>query len=60
MNINEILKLKGRAYVDGMIQWIKDNFKDTLGDDVKLLEQPGGLEKIHQKYFIKNVQKLDF
>ena len=33
-----------------MIDYIKANFAETLGDDVNLLDRPDGLEIIHSKY----------
>lgn len=33
-----------------MIAFIKQHFEDYLGDDMKLLEQPGGLKMLARKY----------
>ena len=33
-----------------MVQFIKTHYAQTLGKDIELLDQPGGLEKLHKKY----------
>ncbi len=33
-----------------MVQFIKTHYSQTLGKDIELLDQPGGLEKLHKKY----------
>jgi hypothetical protein len=33
-----------------MIRFIKTHYAKTLGKDIELLDQPGGLELLHQKY----------
>lgn len=44
--------LAGNTVREKMISFIKTYYKDTLGDDVALLDQPGGLDKLHRKYCI--------
>lgn len=33
-----------------MVQFIKTHYAQMLGKDIELLDQPGGLEKLHKKY----------
>lgn len=33
-----------------MIRFIKTHYANTLGKDIELLDQPGGLDKLHKKY----------
>jgi hypothetical protein len=33
-----------------MIHFIKMHYSKTLGKDIELLDQPGGLEILHKKY----------
>ncbi len=33
-----------------MIRFVKTHYAETLGKDIELLDQPGGLELLHQKY----------
>lgn len=33
-----------------MIRFIKTHYSKTLGKDIELLDQPGGLELLHKKY----------
>ena len=40
----------GEAFRATMIDYIRTHFADLLGPDVRLLDQPDGLEKILQKY----------
>ena len=34
------------------IDYLKRNYQSVLGDDIKLLDEENGLEKIRKKYFI--------
>ena len=40
----------GSDFTRQMIEYIRKHFSDLLGEDVKLLDQPGGLEMIGAKY----------
>ena len=33
-----------------LVRFIKTHYAKTMGADIELLEQPGGLELLHQKY----------
>jgi len=35
---------------DNMIRFIRTHYAKTLGKDLELLDQPGGLEVLHKKY----------
>ncbi|MFA5987080.1 MAG: hypothetical protein WC797_00285 [Candidatus Paceibacterota bacterium] len=37
-----------------MIQFIKTHYAATLGKDIDLLDQPDGLERLHEKYCLGN------
>ena len=43
-------KLKFDEVRQRMVQFIKTHYSQTLGKDIELLDQPGGLEKLHKKY----------
>ncbi len=43
-------ELPGRDVREKMIHFIKKHYTRTLGEDVRLLDQPDGLEKLHRKY----------
>ncbi len=45
-------ELDGRTIRDKMIHFIKKYYADTLGDDLRLLDEPNGLDKLHRKYCI--------
>ena len=54
----------GRNFQEKMIEYIKLNFSDILGEDIHLLEQPNGLdllqEKIAEKYGKSGKDKKTF
>lgn len=37
-----------------MIEYIRTHFSKLLGKDVALLDEPDGLEILHQKYVMRN------
>lgn len=41
---------KSKDFRAGMVDYIRHHFSELLGDDVALLDQPGGLEAIRAKY----------
>ncbi|MBI2943163.1 MAG: hypothetical protein HYY25_03075 [Candidatus Wallbacteria bacterium] len=43
-------KFDGDEVRQRMVQFIKTHYASTLGKDIELLDQPGGLEKLHKKY----------
>ena len=43
-------KFDGDEIRQRMVQFIKTHYAQTLGKDIELLDQPGGLEKLHKKY----------
>ena len=36
-----------------MIDFLRKHYPNTLGEDIKLLDEPGGLEKLFKKYCTK-------
>lgn len=40
-----------------MIAFIKDNFSNILGDDVKYLDKEGGLDYIRSKYDFRKYRR---
>jgi hypothetical protein len=53
MTIDELYSENGVPFRLKYIQYLKDNFGDVLGSDVLLLDQPGGLEIVRDKYQAK-------
>mgnify|MGYP003573264488 FL=1 len=49
MSFNDVFS-NGGDFRAQMIQYIKANFSHLLGTDVRLLDQPGGLDEIQKKY----------
>ncbi len=49
---------KAANFKKAMIEWIKANFKDVLGDDVYLLDEPNGLDVLQQK-IMKRINDLN-
>ena len=50
MNLTEILNKKGLERHQLFVKYLKSNFSNVLGDDVKLLDIPGGIEIVKWKY----------
>lgn len=44
-------KFAGNSAREKMISYIKANYSGILGQDIALLDEDGGLEKIRRKYF---------
>jgi len=44
---------QGKNTKEKIINYIKANYKGVLGNDVSLLDEEGGLDKIRNKYFKK-------
>ena len=43
--------LNGQTEIERrMISFLKTHYSKTLGTDIELLDQPGGLEILHKKY----------
>lgn len=42
--------LMGRNVRDRMVEFIKSHYSGILGEDLKYLDMPGGLEVLHKKY----------
>lgn len=53
--MNELSDLPGKDIREKMIHFIRKHYKDTLGKDVGLLDQPDGLDKLHEKYCIPKI-----
>jgi hypothetical protein len=43
-------KNEGDEVRERMIRFIKAHYSHLLGEDIELLDQPGGLEILHRKY----------
>lgn len=51
MHMDDVYAEDGRPLRLKYIEYIKENFADLLGADLMLLDQPGGLEQLGDKYF---------
>lgn len=50
MTLDDLLADDGRPKHLKMLQFIQTHFRDELGPDMLLLDQPGGLERLQAKY----------
>ncbi len=51
-------KINDEAARERMIQFIKTHYAKTLGEDIEILKQPGGLEILQQKYCSRDAEKV--
>lgn len=50
---NTFGQYQGKNTKEKIINYIKANYQGVLGNDVSLLDEEGGLDKIRNKYFKK-------
>ncbi len=48
--LDKLAHLDGGDVREKMINFIRRHFSDILGEDVKYLDTPGGLDILHSKY----------
>ena len=56
-SIQDIVREEESVYRAKMIEYIKFHFEDVLGDDIKLLDLPNGLDILAEKLGLTQISK---
>ncbi|MHC4663344.1 MAG: hypothetical protein ACYS8W_16915 [Planctomycetota bacterium] len=56
-SIHEIVQQEESVFRAQMIEYIKAHFADVLGDDIKLLDLPNGLDILAEKLGLTQISK---